>query len=189
MLEKEIKILDINVWEIIKKLESFWAKKTFEWYIHDIYYDFPQEDKNKLEANKRIFRVRKKWDIHMYTIKRKRNKIEEWWEKNLKIADEAEKEITDIESFTKVLEKYGMKQIREKKKYRISYSLGNIEFDIDDYFYWDDRNLIPPLLEIEAQTKEEIDYWIWKLGLQKHKQVDWWSKKLFKYYQVEYSWL
>jgi len=39
-----------------------------------------------------------------------------------------------VESFTKVLEKYGMKETREKKKFRISYALENLEFDIDDYF-------------------------------------------------------
>jgi len=189
MLEKEIKILDVDVEQLQKKLEELWAKKTFEGYIHDIYYDFPDEDKNKMEANKRLFRVRKKWDIHMYTIKRKRNKKSEWGEKWVKIADEWEREITDVESFTKVLEKYWMKATREKKKYRISYALDGIEFDIDDYFYEDDRNLIPPLLEIEAPTSEEIKIWIKKLWLENNKQVDWGSKKLFKNYWVDYSWL
>ena len=42
MLEKELKILNINPDEIIDKLESFGAKKTFEGFIHDIYYDFPE---------------------------------------------------------------------------------------------------------------------------------------------------
>jgi adenylate cyclase class IV len=31
--------------------------------------------------------------------------------------------ITDVDSFKKVLEKYGLKQAREKKKFRISYLL------------------------------------------------------------------
>jgi len=189
MLEKEIKILEVDVEKLQKKLEELWVKKTFEGYIHDIYYDFPDDGSHKMEANKRIFRVRKKWDIHMYTIKRKRDKASEWWEKWLKVADEWEREITDVESFTKVLEKYWMKATREKKKYRISYALDGIEFDIDDYFYWDDRSLIPPLLEIEAPTKEDIKKWIKKLDLENHKQVDWGSKKLFKNYWVEYNWL
>jgi predicted adenylyl cyclase CyaB len=189
MLEKEIKILDVDVEKLQKKLEELWAKKTFEWYIHDIYYDFPDDGKHKMEANKRIFRVRKKWDIHMYTIKRKRTDKNEWWEKWVKVADEWEREITDVDSFTKVLEKYGMKAIREKKKYRISYALDWIEFDIDDYFWQEDRSLIPPLLEIEASSKDEIKNWIKKLWLENHKQVDWGSKKLFKNYWVDYSWL
>jgi adenylate cyclase class 2 len=191
MLEKEIKILDINVEELQKKLTQLWAIKTFEGFIHDIYYDFHDEEtsEHKMEANKRLFRVRQKWDIHMYTIKRKRNKKCEWWEKWVKIADEGEREITDVESFKKVLDKYWMKETREKKKFRISYTLDNCEFDIDDYYLWDDKNLIPPLLEIEAHTTEEIHAWIEKLGLEKHEQQKWWSRKLFEHYWIEYSWL
>lgn len=191
MLEKEIKILEINVEKIQEKLESLWAKKTFEWYIHDIYYDFEwwESDSFKMEENDRLFRVRQKWDIHMYTIKRKRSKKKDGWEKWYKIADEWEREITDVESFKKVLDKYWMKETREKKKYRISYSLDNCEFDIDDYFMWDDRNKIPALLEIEAHTTKEIDKWIKKLWLESHKKEKWWSRKLFEYYWVEYSYL
>lgn len=191
MLEKEIKILEIDVADIRKQLEALWATKTFEWYIHDIYYDFhdQENDTHKMEENKRLFRVRKKWDIHMYTIKRKRNKVEEGWEKWLKVADEGEREITDVESFRKVLEKYGMKETREKKKFRISYALDGCEFDIDDYFLGDDRNTIPPLLEIEAHTKEEIKLWIKKLWLKNHIQKKWGSRKLFAYYGIDYSWL
>ncbi len=190
MLEKEIKILDVDVAKLQEKLESFGATKTFEGFIHDIYYDFPAwDDDHKMEANKRLFRVRKKGDIHMYTIKRKRNKDHEGGEEGVKIADEGEREITDVDSFTKVLEKYWMIQTREKKKFRISYSLWNIEFDIDDYFYEDDRTLIPPLLEIEAMTKQEILDWIEKLWLTEHRQEKWGSRKLFEHYWVEYSWL
>jgi len=189
MLEKEIKILEVDVEKLQKQLEVLGAKKTFEGYIHDVYYDFPDDGTHKMEENKRIFRVRKKWDIHMYTIKRKRIDETEWWEKWVKIADEWEREITDVESFTKVLEKYWMKATREKKKYRISYALDWIEFDIDDYFWQEDRSLIPPLLEIEASSKEEIKNWIKKLWLENNKQVDWGSKKLFKNYGVDYNWL
>lgn len=191
MLEKEIKILEIDSWEIQKKLESMWAKKTFEWFIHDIYYDFHDSETNdlKMEAKKRLFRVRQKWDIHMYTIKRKRNKMSEWWEKWLKVADEWEREITDVKSFKRVLSKYWMKETREKKKYRISYELDWCHFDIDDYYMWDEKNFIPPLLEIEAHTLKEINYWINLLDLKDYKREKWWSRKLFKYYWIEYSWL
>lgn len=191
MLEKEIKILEINVEEISNKLEELWAEKTFEGYIHDIYYDFPDDESisMKMEDNKRLFRVRQKWNIHMYTIKRKRNKKSEGWEKWVKIADEWEREITDVDSFKKVLEKYGMKETREKKKYRISYALDNCEFDIDDYFYEDNRSLIPPLLEIEASSKDELISWVEKLWISNHRQEKWWSRKLYKHYWVEYNWL
>ncbi|MCD5385147.1 CYTH domain-containing protein [Candidatus Gracilibacteria bacterium] len=191
MLEKEIKILDIDVKNIQKKLEELGAKKTFEGYIHDIYYDFEDEgnDKLKMEENKRLFRVRQKGDIHMYTIKRKRNKKKDGGEDGVKIADEGERIITDVESFKKVLEKYGMKETREKKKYRISYALDGCEFDIDDYFMGDDRNKIPPLLEIEAKSKDDLFKWVEKLGLQDKQIETWGSRKLFSHYGIDYSWL
>ena len=189
MLEKEIKILEVDVKALQEKLESLWAKKTFEGYIHDVYYDFPADDTHKMEANKRLFRVRQKWDIHMYTIKRKRNKKEDGWEDGVKIADEGERDISDVDSFKKVLEKYGMIETREKKKYRISYALPDLEFDIDDYFLWDDRNTIPPLLEIEAHTSKELYDWVEKLGLGKHQIETWGSRKLFAHYGIEYAWL
>lgn len=107
-----------------------------------------------MEDNKRLFRVRQKGEIHLYTIKRKRNKKSEGGEKGFKIADEGEREITNVESFKKVLEKYGMAETREKKKHRMSYQLNGLEFDIDQY------EGIPALLEIEAHTTEEITQYI-----------------------------
>lgn len=183
MLEKEIKILEINKEEVINKLEALWAVKSFDWFIHDIYYDFIDWDCNKLQDNKRLFRVRQKWEIHLYTIKRKRNKICEGWEKWLKVADEWENTITDVDSFKKVLEKYGMTQTREKKKHRTSYKLNEVEFDIDEY------DSIPPLLEIEAKTKKEIKQYIKELWLENHIQKDFGSRKLFEYYWLDYSYL
>lgn len=181
MLEKEIKILEIDRKKVIKNLENLWAVKTFDWYIHDIYYDFPWELWDKMEENKRLFRVRQKWETHLYTIKRKRNKKSEWWEKWVKIADEWENNITDVVSFKKVLEKYWMKKTREKKKQRISYKLWNVEFDLDDY------DLIPSLMEIEAESKSEIKKYIKLLWLEDHKQKKFGSRKLFEYYDLEYS--
>ena len=174
MLEKEIKVLDVDKESLISKLEELWAEKSFEGFVHDIYYDFPS---SKMEWEDRIFRVRKKGETHLYTIKRKRKKKIDW----IKAADEHETKITDVDSFTKVLEKYGMNKVREKKKYRTSYSLNHIEFDIDDY------DEIPSLLEIEAGSNEEIQAWVEKLWLKDHKQKRFWSRGLFEYYGVSYN--
>ena len=178
MLEKEIKILEVNVKEICKKLEKLWAKRTFDGFIHDVYYDFPDDGKTKMEANKRLFRVRKKGEEHIYTIKRKRKKIKkaEW----LNAKDEHETSITDVESFSKVLEKYGMTKTREKKKHRVSYALAGAEFDIDNY------DEIPAFLEIEETSRENINFWIRKLNLENHDILLWGSRKIFKHYWIQY---
>ena len=180
MLEKEIKILDIDIEVVQKQLLDFGAEKTFEGFIHDVYYDFPGDT---MEDNKRLFRVRQKWETHLYTIKRKRVTAKEWWEKGVKIADEWERDITDVESFRKVLEKYGMKKTREKKKHRVSYRLDNQEFDIDQY------DGIPTLLEIEAHSSEEIQESIKKLWLEGHVAKTFGSRWLYKHYWLDYSYL
>jgi inorganic triphosphatase YgiF len=40
-----------------------------------VYYDFPDELEHKMEANGRMFRLRKKGEEHIYTIKNKRKEI------------------------------------------------------------------------------------------------------------------
>jgi len=170
MLEKEIKILEINREEIVEKLLEMGAEKTFEGFIHDVYYDFPDDaPKNKMDANGRMFRLRKKWEEHIYTIKNKRKEVKkaEW----VVAKDEHETPISNIESFAKVLEKYGMEKIREKKKHRVSYKLDGMEFDFDLYEW------IPELLEIEWPDGETIQTWVSKLGLENYEQMLGWSRK------------
>ena len=178
MLEKEIKILEIDREEVVKKLLDLWAEKTFEWYIHDIYYDFPDDVTHKMEANNRMFRLRKKGEEHIYTIKRKRKEYQETEGAHAK--DEHETPVTNITSFAKVLEKYGMKKTREKKKHRVSYRLENMEFDFDIYEW------IPEFLEIEWPSWDEIQKWVEKLGLEEYEQMLWGSRKIFKRYKVPY---
>ena len=179
MLEKEIKILEINKAEVVKRLLELWAEKSFEWFIHDIYYDFPDDaPKNKMEANGRMFRLRQKGEEHIYTIKNKRKEIrkKEW----VVAKDEHETPISNIESFAKVLEKYGMEKTREKKKHRVSYKLDNMEFDFDLY------ENIPEFLEIEWPDGDTIQSWVSKLGLEKYEQMLGGSRKIFKHYWVDY---
>ena len=179
MLEKEIKILDINLDEVCKKIEDLWGKRTFDGVIHDVYYDFPDDGKkHKMEDNKRMFRVRKKWEIHLYTIKNKRKDVEEV--ENVVAKDEHEMEITDVESFTEVLERYWMIKTREKMKHRISYQLAWAEFDIDKY------EGIPTILEIEEDSDKSIEFWVKRLELEDYEQLLWWSRKLFKHYGIPY---
>ena len=181
MLEKEIKILEIDKQEVVKKLLELWAEKTFEGFIHDVYYDFPNDPNHKMEANNRMFRLRKKWEEHIYTIKNKRRGI---GRKEKVIAkDEHETPVTNIESFSKVLEKYGMKQTREKKKHRVSYSLKNMEFDFDIY------EGIPEFLEIEGPDGKTIQEWVGRLGLENYEQMLGWSRKIFKHYGIPYKYL
>ncbi len=169
MLEKEIKILEINKEKVIEKLLSFGAKKKFEWYIHDVYYDFPSE--TNMENMERRFRIRKKWEEHLYTIKKREE------DDHLKVAQEGEFTITNVEGFKKVLAKYGMKETREKSKYRVTYEIDDFVFEIDEYEW------IPAILEIEGSSYLNIKLWIEKLELSHLPQKRFGARGLFKYYQ------
>lgn len=171
MVEKEIKILDINPEEVQRRLMFLGAVKHFEGHIHDVYYDYEDHD---LQGEGRIFRIRKRGEEHIYTIKKKGKSPE------FKVADEFETLITDVEDFAETLEEYGLSKTREKKKFRISYALWDVEFDIDFY------DGIPPLLEIEAHTNEEIKKYTTLLGLTKHKRKKFGSRGLYKHYNKDY---
>lgn len=179
MLEKEIKILEIDKQAVIDTLVSLGAKKTFEGIVHDVYYDFPDDDTHKMEANNRMFRLRQKGQEHIYTIKRTRKKLKK--KEGVMWKDEHETPITNIESFAKVLEKYGMKKTREKKKHRVSYGLEDMEFDVDSY------EAIPTFLEIEGPDGDTIQKWVRQIGLQNHEQMIGGSRKLFKHYDIPYT--
>lgn len=169
MLEKELKILEINKEKVIQKLEALGAKKKFEWYIHDVYYDFDSSG-NHMETMERRFRIRKKWEDHLYTIKKREE------DDHLKVAQEWEFKITNPEGFKKVLEKYGLKETREKSKYRVTYEVDDFVFEIDEY------EGIPTILEIEGPSYLNIKLWIEKLELGHLPQKRFGARGLFKYY-------
>lgn len=169
MLEKEIKILEIDKEKVIERLLNLGAKKKFEGYIHDVYYDFDASWAH-MENMERRFRIRKKWEEHLYTIKKREE------DEHLKVAQEWEFKITDVEWFKRVLEKYGMKEVREKSKYRVSYEIDDFFFEIDEY------EGIPALLEIEGSSYLNIKLWIEKLELAHLPQKRFGARGLFKYY-------
>ena len=169
MLEKEIKILEINKEKVIEKLLFLGAKKKFEWYIHDVYYDFDASG-DHMEESERRFSIRKKGEDHLYTIKKREE------DTHLKVAQEWEFKITNPEGFKKVLEKYGLKETREKSKYRVTYEIDEFVFEIDEY------EGIPAILEIEWPSYLNIKLWIEKLELSHLPQKRFGARGLFKYY-------
>ena len=60
MLEKEIKILEVNTLELIEKLLEFGAEKIFEGHVKDVYYDFHDQVNKKMEEAEKIYRLRQK---------------------------------------------------------------------------------------------------------------------------------
>jgi len=181
--EREVKIIDVQKEVIEDTLRILWAEKVFEWDIEDNYYDFDNDHIESIDW-KVSFRIREKIDSNWYssfyyTIKRKEPKATD--SDLLRVCYEEEFKIKRISLFLELLKYFWFYKSRWKFKNRVSYQLGDIKFDIDDYDW------IPTILEIESSTKELAIKYIHELWLENHKTSNWWSRSLFDMHWVEYK--
>jgi predicted adenylyl cyclase CyaB len=172
MLEKEIKVLNVSVSDLTAKFAQMRWFKTFEWVIHDDYYDVPGGFLDKKWYSLRI-RTFDGADPHItFKIKQKH--------KSLKVAQEYEFATHDKAEHTFLLfQQRGLKPVRSKTKRRLSYIVGQHTFDIDMY------DNMPPLLEIEWCNKKEIFTMINTLWLQDHTTLTCGYRGLCKFYEVK----
>ena len=78
-----------------------------------------------------------------------------------------------------MLEELGLAYRNYQEKRRITYLIDGIEVDID---FWP---MIPPYMEIEAESKEEIDGIIEKLGLTDLDIVSCNTEDVYKKYDID----
>ncbi len=146
LLEKEIKVLHIDLISLIVNLEKIGAQRVNMGSVCDHYYDLP-DDSLQQTSSKRI-----------------RIRYQKWWNKltmkkripsnSMKIAHENEFTIDNYHSVKVLLWEYGLVPKWQKYKTRMTYVFGDIQYDIDLYPW------IPPLVEIEAMSEEKVRYWI-----------------------------
>ena len=170
-IEKEVKVLDIDLAKTIASLEWLWATKNYDTILYDKYFDTHEDHWAQLRKNVRI-RFTAQWDV--LTLKQRLPN------KDYKAAYEDEWSI-DWEKAQEVLHTSGFVAKRAKYKRRISYTYQDMIFDIDLY------PTIPPLLEIEAQSLQTIRKGITLLWLEEKQIATCGARGLFKRYnrQVE----
>lgn len=200
-LEEEVKVCNIGKEknsEIITKLETMWAIKTFEWTVEDFYYDYPDEANNLKDNSDSTFRLRKKvwisdWETESktkryYTIKRKlsnseKQKLVKLWqldnrEVNTRICEEKEFEINNLNEFKWIIEAFWLEEqkLRRKKKDRVSYYhpwkqewSQWMKFDFDKYNKTDRHKSKQLMLELEASKGEKITPWLIEFWIQNKK--------------------
>ncbi len=168
MLERELKVIDVDPLVITNLLVQHGATQTFDGYIYDIYFD--TFDK-LLDSKKYSVRLRFQWSVCILAFKQKKKGG------NTKLMVENEFIIADIVFVLFVLLWFGLMPYRHKEKKRISFSHEGVCFDMDMY------RSIPPLLEIEALQTDTIFSWVEKLQLENHVQLTVGSRWLMQYYQ------
>ncbi|WP_435787639.1 class IV adenylate cyclase [Clostridium sp.] len=158
MKEMEIRIIDINVEEIRRKLLNINASKVKEENQINNIYDFSDRS---LLTNKGYARIRTVKDeltnstIHYITTKKLIS------QEKYKIMEEHESEIKDEVAAKGIFESLGLILVQSIKKYRESYKYKNtlIEIDINE------KKFCPfPYIEIEGSDETEIQEVIALLG-------------------------
>ena len=148
--EYEIRVLEIEKESIVKKLEDFGAVKIGEYNQKRYVYDLKPVQKNKW------IRLRTNGVETTLTYKNiERNTIDGTKEVELKV--------DSFETTNEFLNKIGFVARNYQENKRTRYILDNVEIDIDTW------PMIPTYLEIEANSKEEVNNMVKKLRLNNFK--------------------
>ena len=135
--EYEIRILEIDKEEMIKKLENLGAKKIGEYNQKRYVYDLKHIEKEK--------RIRLRTNGINTTLTYKNivsNTIDG--------TKEIEIEVDDFEKTNEFLEKIGFKPRGYQENKRIQYILNNVEIDIDTW------PMIKTYMEIEGKKEQDV---------------------------------
>ena len=170
MREVEVKILEVNVPELRKKLPSLGAKKIFSGKVTSKPFDFPD---GRLKKNNEPLRVRQIGKTVEVVHKSAPEEV-----KGFKIRKETETTVADFDTMCKIFENIGLEQVCHSEKIRESYRLGNIRFDIDQY------PKIPAYLEVEAEDEKEVEKGVKMLGFRMDQTTASASKAILKKYGV-----
>ena len=150
--EYEVRVLEIDHDEMVKKLESLGAELQFDTLQQRYVYDF-----NPVIDSKWI-RLRTNGIKTTMTIK----------DLNAKTIDgtkELEIEVDDFDKTNQILEELGYKNRGFQQNKRTQYILDGVEIDLDRW------PLIPEYLEIEGENEQAIYDCLDKLGISKDKIV------------------
>ena len=148
--EYEIRILEINKENIIRKIESLGAIKKGEYNQKRYVYDLKPIQKNRwirLRTNGTETTMTYK-DIESNTIDGTK---------------EVEFKVDSFEVANEFLNKIGFMPRSYQENKRIQYTLDNVEIDIDTW------PMIPTYLEIEGNSEEEVNNMVKKLRLNNFK--------------------
>jgi len=171
--EHEIKVLDVNVQELAKRLEKIGAKKVYDDDRTIITLDTPE--RMFLSKKDKLIRITDEGNIKVTMhVNQSKPEIKE----GIKFKTSRLKETMDF------FHEIGLDPISKVKASRISYELGKIDFDIDKF------PAIPAFLEIDIEfIKEEgyeLEQLLKELGLENNKVVVMGTEDIHNLYGKDY---
>ncbi len=169
-LEHEVKILDINVDEVTKSLENLGAKKVYDDYR--IITTLDTDERSFLLKQDKLIRITEEGSIK---VTMHINNSNPDIKRGIKYKVSRLKEQKDF------FEEMGIKPISRVKARRISYELGEVDFDLDLF------PTIPPFMEIDIENLDiELSELLEKLNLKDKKLVKMGTEAIHMLYNVDY---
>jgi len=183
MLEKEVKVLEIDRDLIISRLESLGARLSFAGRVETYYFDYLD---GRFKTEGKILRIRKLGDVCYLDLKKqhKPNVAGKTLPNDtqssdgfgrVKVNEEIRVGISNPNELLTILNDLGLNVVAHLIKYRTSYMLGDVVIEIDE------MEGIPTYMEIEGE-EEDIFKTIKLLGLDRNKVVNFTSDEVLKYY-------
>ncbi len=169
MEEIEAKVLAIDVERVVATLVSMGAERVGEFFYRRQVFDYPGFTLNEKGA---WLRLRDEGDRIMLGYKQRLGMQAHDGSTSDTGMKEIEVQVSDFDKTKALLLSLGMIEKFYQENKRIRYKKGSVEFDID---FWPE---LPPYLEIEAPSWEEIDQAIMELGFSQE------DKKIFSTDQI-----
>ncbi len=165
----EVKVLEVNVDDLINKLTAMDAAIDFDGELMNVYFD---NDAHQFTEGKDTLRLRKARQITTLTFKKHISSEE------AKVKDVWEVEVSDLEQMGEILENLGYHVLHKSDKLRTAFNLGTVYFNIDSY------PNIPSYIEVMAPDVNTINDSLRKLGIDPANVVPWSIKEVFEHYGV-----
>ncbi|MBW2971968.1 CYTH domain-containing protein [Candidatus Woesearchaeota archaeon] len=150
MKEIEVKILDMDPEKMVAKLKDVGAEKVEAGLVNVTYFDYPDDRLMKAGS---FIRVRSFGHRVELVLKHHISSGDH------KIMEEIETTVGDYDVAVRLFDSLGMKKFGDHEKYRATYRLGNVRFEMDKH------PSVPWLMEVEAPTEAEVEEGVKRLGL------------------------
>lgn len=171
MNEIELKVLETNRSAVLKKLKQLRSRKIFSGILKTVYFDFPNCG---LRKKSQVLRLRK---IKRKTFLAFKSRLPT---KKTVFSEEIEFEVGDFGKAQHFLEHLGFKPVLSYEKKRVSYRLGRVRIELEQ---WLGRfKKIPFFLEFEAHSEKDLFVALKKLGFSRQDAVAWHTGLLLKHY-------
>lgn len=168
-IEYELRVLEINVEEIKKKLEKLGAKKIASRNMRRFVYELPVDGE---KVKHKWIRLRDQGDKITLTIK-------EITSNAIDGTKELEITVDDFDKTNALLKLAGFKATAYQENKRESYSLDGVDVEIDTW------PRIPSYLEVEGPSEEKVLETLKKLGFSKEETTAINNIDIYKKYGFE----